>query len=174
MAVDNTNITIGAPVALLGEMVLIGTAVGGVRNVSIAPSFDHFFVEGIEGVPGRHLAKRISENVTVSFDMFESTLENIRYWMDITNAAAGGTSAGGNTLEFGGDSVDPNERELVVKGTVPGGSNFVRTWTFDRAIATSPGEMAITDQDVTTLPSSWELLYDSTNSRLGEISDATA
>ncbi len=169
---DNTNIVIGAPASLSGAMVSIGGDLGFVRSVSIAPSAEHFFVDDIEGAPGKHIAKRIGEDVTVSFELLESTLENIRLWMDITAAVSGSSPA---ILEFGGDSVDPNERSLTVKGTVPGGNNYVRTWTFDRAISTAPGEMAITDRAVTSLPCGFTLLFDSgLDDRLGQIADAAA
>ena len=162
------NIVIG------GGTVKIGSDLGYFKDgISIAPTAEHYFVEGIEGYPGRHRAKRIKEDWSVSFNLIEPTLDNIKLWADVTNAATGGGTVP-DVLKFGGDSVTPNERELECGGIVPGGDDYVRTWKFFRAVASGMGETKVTDFEESALPCVYTMMYDSTETAIGQISDAIA
>ena len=160
------NVVIG------GATVTIGSDLGYIKDgITINPTAEHYFVEDVEGYPGRHAAKRIRENYAISFTLIEPTQANIKIGWDVTNAPAGTDPI---TLEFGSDSVTPQERVLVVTGVVPGVGGFVRTVQFDRAIIEDPGEMKITDFEESKLPVTMTCLYDSTNSRVGQFSDAAS
>lgn len=154
-----------------GAAVTIGTDVGYIKDgVAISWSVDLYQVEGIEGLLTSPVARRTKEQPTIAFTTIEPTLANMKLAWDITNSTSGTDPI---TLEFGGDSAIPQERVIVVTGIVPG-DVFVRSIQFDVCVLSAPGEMTITQYGEVAVQSSYVALYDTTNSRLGQFSDAAS
>ena len=161
---DIDNVVIGGSTVLLALQ-----DIGYIKDgVVIKPTAEHYFVEDVEGFPGRHAAKRIRENYSISFTVIEPTLDNIRRFWDVTNTKAGTDPL---TLAFGGDSVDPQIAALYVTGIAPGTSGLTRQVHFDRVMVEDPGEMKITDFAEAAIPVTMTCLYNSTASRIGYFSD---
>jgi len=152
-----------------GVAVTIGSDLGYIKDgVTITPSFEIYKPSGIEGLMTAPKSRRISEEYTVTFNLIEPTLANIRLWIDSTNTITAGPPA---TLEVGADSATPNEQVLVVTSIEPGGTD-VRTITFHKVVAEGAGEWKLTDFEEGTLPCSFVTLYDVTTDELFLVSDA--
>ena len=163
MAGTPANIVFG------GAAITIGSDIGYIKDgVAISWSIDLYQVEGIEGLLTSPVARRTKEQPTITFTTIEPTLENMKLVWDITNATSG---TGPTTLEFGGDSATPQERVIVVSGIVPGGVT-VRSIQFDVCVVSAPGEMTITQFGEVAVQSAFVALWDTTNTRLGQFSDA--
>lgn len=161
-----TNIVFG------GAAIVIGTDVGYIKDgVSISWSIDLYQIEGIEGLLTSPVARRVKEQPTISFTTIEPTLANMKMVWDITNAPDAGPDP--ISMDFGGDSNIPQERELEIHGKVPGATQFQRDIVFDIAVVSAPGEMVITQYGEVAVQSSFVALYDNTNTRLGRFDDAT-
>ena len=160
---DVDNIMIG------GATVAIGGDLGFIRDgVTISPNAEHYFVEQIEGFPGRHKARRTSETYEIAFTLEEPTLQNTRIGWDITNATSGADPI---LLNFGSDSVKPQERLIAIGGLAPGASEFTRGIFLPRCIASSPGEFKITDFEESKLPCVFTAEYQTSTSLVGQFSD---
>ena len=166
MAITVANIVAG------GASVFIVADLGAVKDgITITVAIEHYKVEGIEGLLTAPKAWRTKEEYTIAFTLVEPTRDNIRLAWDVTNTESAGPDP--ITLAFGGDSATPNSRVLKVFGIVPGAA-FVRTITFDNTIASAPGETKLTQFQEQSLPCTFVTLWDATNSRLGQFSDATS
>ena len=146
-------------------------------GATVAPTAEHYFVEGIEGNPGRHRGKRIKEDWTVSFNLLEPQANDgaapyrvVQLWADIKTTITGG-SVSPWIQKFGGDAVDPRERLIEITGIVPGSGAYTRTWYFYRGRATGMGEHKITDFEESSLPCVFSMMYDSTESAIGRLTD---
>lgn len=140
-------------------------------GVTIAPAFEGFKVENIEGMTGIAAMRRTKTEYTVRSTLVEPTLENIRKAWSITAAEGGSNPA---TLKI--DAVaQPIERKIQITGIAPGGTGtYVRTILMRRCVVESPGELKFTDFEETKLPVTFVCLYDSTNTEVGNFSDVTA
>ena len=163
MAATAANVVTG------GGIVTIGSDLGYYsEGVEITPSFEHFVVEGLEGLAAPLHARRTSVKYQIAFTLCEPTLENIKIAHDVTTAITAGPP---RLLEI--DAAVLQERVLVVLGIVPGAA-YVRTLTFDRSYVSSPGAFKFSDYENTKLPVTLDVLWDYTNSQMGDYSDAAA
>jgi len=164
---DVGNILVGP-----GTLVLDGSALGWTRNgVHLSDEVEHFIVEDVDQVPGAFAAIKTNETVTVSTELVEATLENIKKGWGVDTAIDLVTSPGHALLKFGGDTAVP-EHQLVFQGIAPNGK--ARTVTFFRAISVDFGEIVAAKADETVIPVTFRILLDMTKAegeRLGEFDD---
>lgn len=146
-------------------------------GITITPTRELFMPENVETLYAPPKAFLTKETYGVTFTLVETTLANIKIWLDDTNATSGANPI---LLLVGhgpsGDEGQPTERALVVKALVPGASLFVRTITFTKAVADAPGELKITQFEEAALPCSFTTIWDPTGAaeQVFNISDVTA
>ena len=163
---SETNIVQG------GASITIGSDLGYIRDgVSLGITSDMYYGTA-EGVNTNLTARRPSVVYEIKTTLLEPTMANLVIAFDWSNASA--TASAANTLEFGGENFSPTENEVVIYGYVPGGSDYTRTITIDRGVAVPSEGMAFADAEETKVPLVISCLYSTTNSRVGQMSDATA
>lgn len=153
-----------------GVTVVISADLGYVKDgVTIAKSEEIYRPSGIETLLTSPVARRVSEEYTITFTLMEPTLENLKLAWDETAAIVG---AAPRTINVGGTGATPTESVLVVTGIEPGGTD-IRSITFDKAIAMGPGEHKITQFEEAAFPCTFVTLFKTTaTARLFAISDA--
>ena len=169
MASTLANLVLGSGVVTIGSDLGYYT-----DGFTYQAQMEHFVVNNVESVPSDLVAIMTNKKYSIAFTLVEPTLANAKIEHDIT-AATSGTDPVLLTI----DAVAlVQERVVVGKGIVPGEqgagtTDTVRTLTFDRCYADSPGEVKFSDFENTKVPCSFATLYDTGNSRLGQYSDAT-
>lgn len=166
---DHNNIIAGGAAIVIGSdlgYILQGTGV--VMSVTSEPMYVR--VEG--GVNAEVMARFPLVSYEFTTTLAEPTMQNMIYAYDWQNST--GTGASGNVIEFGGENYVPTVREITIFGYVPGSGNFTRQIVLDRAVAIQGGEHKYTDTEVTTVPFTFHGLYDSADSRVGQMIDGTS
>ena len=168
MAVTATNLVVG------NATVTIGSDLGAIKDgVTITPTFTVFNVD----LEQELMSSRFwytDKNFKCEFTLCEPTLANVKIAWDVTAATSG---SGPILLNFGtasGTDFVPTNRVLAVTSFVPGASLFTRSVIFDKALLETPGPTAFSKRQETNLKCTFNCAYDTTNSRVGKFSDATA
>lgn len=165
---DHNNVIAGGASITLGSdlgYILQGTGV--VMSVTSEPLYVN-----VEGMNAEIMARFPKVSYEFTTTLAEPTMQNMIYAYDWQNDSA--TGASGNVLEFGGENYVPTVREITIFGYVPGSGNFTRQIALDRAVAVPGGEHKYTDTEVTTVPFTFHGLYDSGDSRVGQLIDGTS
>jgi len=159
-----------------GATVTIGSDLGYIKGgAKVTPSVNLFLAgEEIEQLTLPEKAWRVSENIEISFTLAEPTAANIKLAEDIDNTITTGTPPTPDTLDWADNQFSTQERVLAITGVVPGTGGFTRTITADAAVLSGPAEIAFTKGALTELACTFTCLYNATNSRALQLSDATA
>lgn len=145
----------------------VGGQLGYIKEgVTTQKNEDILFIEGAEGVITSPKAFRTKLSYTISATVIEPTLANLKILWDVANAATSPMSAG-SANELGAAP----ERQLDIKSIVPA-TAFVRSVTVDRAVSNGPGEVKFTQFEEVKCPMVFETVYNDTDDRLMEYSDA--
>lgn len=146
------NIVIG-----LAQITINGVDIGYVRDgVTITYGKEVREVKASQAV-GTVKVFKVDETMTVSTNMLESTLENLRIAMNLPAA-----SLSGSTLHLGYDNAcDLNEYQVVIKGVSP--NCGIRTYTFYKCVATGEVETALNNDEETIIPIEMICLKDPNN-----------
>lgn len=163
MAVTTTNLVVG------GAAVTIGSDLGAIKDgITITPTREVFTID-LEQEMTPSKAWNVTEKWAIEFTLCEPTLANIKIGWDVDNTVTVGPPA---TLSFGDHQFTPQERVLVVTGIRPGATAAARTVTFHKAVLETPAPLVFTKRAETNLKCGFMGLWDSSNSRVGQISDA--
>lgn len=163
---DTGNILVGA-----GTLTIDGAAVGWTRNgVTLSNKPEVFIVEDVDQVVGGVKAVRTNEEITISTELVEATIESVkRAWA--INTAIDLATPDHKKLKFGGDPVMP-EHEVVFSGIAP--NDKLRTVTFWRVVGMDFGDIVNAKGDETTIPVTFRALLDMTRpvgEQIGEFDD---
>lgn len=111
---------------------------------------------------------RTDETMTLSTELLEATLENMRIAFNQPAANLTGTTA----LSLGYDnSCNVNEHEIILVGK--GVSCGTRTWTFYRCVATGERDISLQREEETVIPVEFNVLKDPDNSnKFGTVVDS--
>jgi len=177
---DTNNILIGAGTVLINDETLGWTRDG--VSINHSAIFNQVFVDQ-ELSPLK--TTKVSERYTISTNLAEITLENIKKAWGMRQEIVGVTSDfvdyGGqqtkNRLYFGGDPVNSDLEEYTLDfwGKAPG-SNTNRRIHFYKAVSIDYGSMPTQKGGETVLPVTFEALADSSRIRgqqLGYLEDET-
>ena len=123
----------------------------------------------VEGINADIVARRPKVSYKVQTTMVEPTMANLKIANDWQNTEG---ILDPVTLDFGGENFIPTEEAVIIYGYVPGGDLYTRMFTFSRAVVEPGGEMKHTDEEWTKVAIVFKGLWDETNSRVGELSDA--
>ena len=133
-----------------------------------------YYVTGIEGVPTPPVAHRTSLQYTMSGTLIEPTLANIRIVYGVGSVAT-------SPMEMG-LAVEMDAMHATTHANASGLCNvlftslnpagFVREIEAVKAVADGPGEMVLTDAEEVSLPFSYKVIWDGTQSII--ITDAVA
>jgi hypothetical protein len=170
MAGNANNIVAG------GAAVDIGGDLGYIKDgITITPTRELLLPENIETLYAPPVSFLTKETYGITFTLIETTQANMIIWLGSGNAVTG---TGPYNLKIGhgpsGDTAQPVEVALVLKGLVPGANLYVRTITFTKAVADAPGEFKITQFEEAAFPCSFTTIWDATNFRCFQVSDAAS
>jgi hypothetical protein len=160
-----------------GAAVTIGSDLGYIKDgITVTPTRELLMPENIEGLYAPPRSFLTKETYGVTFTLVETDRDNLKLWLDSTNTESGADPI---VLDVGhgpsGDVGQPTERVLVIKGLVPGNAPpFLRTITWNQAVADAPGEFKITQFEEAAFPCSFTTIWDQTLNRMFQCQDAAS
>ena len=163
---DKYNITQG------GGSVTIGSDLGyidGAVTLNVASEMSYFAPVGVHADV---FARNVKATYEVSFTLAEPTMDNLVIVFDWSNGS--GTGASGNEVEFGGENMVPTERVVQIYGYVPGSGRYTRYFQLDRAVAVPGSEWSAQDDSPSLVQATFHGLYDTDDTRVGLLVDATS
>lgn len=143
-----TTEPLNADIELAAEWTDVGGTLDG-ANINIEQTYTELLVDQIAMRVGSRLT---SQNVSVTVNMAEATLANMRV---ATNTAAGA----GTTFELDPtiSNAEPNYVAVIFEGQRPGGGN--RRFIIRRALSIEAIEMAFTKDGQTVIPTTFGAHY---------------
>lgn len=116
-----------------------------------------------------------AKSYKIEVELSEPTLANIQVGWDVINAITGSAT---KVLSFGTQAVGdliPTPMVIAVTMFTPGATTATsaRTITFNRATLDTPGAMVISKKQISTLPCTFQGLFDNASSKVGVISEIT-
>lgn len=163
---NSTNIVVGGA-SIIHDSTDLGYIVDG---VTLIVESDMWY-GAVEGIPADIVARRTKSSYKFATTLVEPTMANLKIAYDWQNTESGDDPI---ALDFGGENFVPSTASVEIYGYVPGGDLFTRKITLDSAVAESGGELKNTDADMVKIPVTFKGLYNETNSRVGELSDAAS
>lgn len=160
------NILIGAGTLTI-DQVGLGYTRGG---VSFGVDVDIHVVEDLDQVVGGVKARKVNEVYTISTELVELSIENIKTAWGIDSAIDLATQ-GHKKLPFGG-SFNVPEHKLTFYGEAPNGKK--RTVTFHKVISVDYGEQSYVKDDESVIPVTFRALLDLSKEegkQIGEFDD---
>lgn len=168
MAADSTEIVAG------NATVSIGADLGYLKagGITVTPTIDLFTVD-VEQLSVSPKAFITMRNFEISFILVQPTHDTLVITWDLPSSPAAGPP---ETLEIlptadMADSFEPTQQALVITGTSPTALG-VRTITWDAAILITPGVLAFSKMGYQEQEVTFQALYDSTTTQVGDFSDA--
>jgi hypothetical protein len=164
------NILIGGAAVQIPDETDLGYIKDGLH---ISKEEEVYYVTGIEGLPTPPVAHRTSIQFTMSGTLIEPTLANIKKVWAVSSAVASPMELG-QVAEMDCVSASGNDNcgvtNILFTSLNPAG--FVREIEAVKAIADGPGEMVLTDAEEVSLPFTYKVIWDGTQSII--ITDAAA
>lgn len=121
-----------------------------------------YYVTGIEGLPTPPVAHRTSIQYTMSGTLIEPTLANIKLvygGTDVTTPVSMGLVGEMDVVTNGINNV-----LFTTYAPVTPGANTLREIEATKAVADGPGEMVFTDAEEVSLPFTFKVIWDGTQS----------
>ena len=160
ICLGNASMTIGSD---------LGYITGG---VILTVASEMYYVKP-EGVNAPVLARNTGQTYEMKTTLLEPTMANMQIAFDWQNSSAS-ASGGSSRLDFGNENMIPTERTISIYGYVPGSGLYTRTIYADQAVAVPGADVTATDTAETSIPVTFHLLYNETNSRCGYMDDAVS
>jgi hypothetical protein len=156
-----------------GASITVGSDLGFIKHgagVVLTPSCEPLYIK-VEGVNTCVAARLPDVSYEISTVLSEPTMANIKLAWSWKNASS---TASGSSLAFGGENFVPPISGVTIYGYVPGSGGYTRQIVIDRAMAIPGGELKYTNAEETCIALTMRCIYDSTNSRIGRLVDATS
>lgn len=175
LVVGNATVTVTRPSNAGGSG--SATDVGALKDgVTITPTFTVFNVDiEQELMPSRYWYT--DKKFQVEFTICEPTVANLRIAWDVINASSGSNPVVTNFGTATSQEFVPTAHVIACTSFVPGGSGgnlYTRTVTFHKALLETPGPTVFSKRQETNLKCTFNCAFDTSTSRVGQFSDATA